>query len=492
MTLKQAIVQAAAPGSTGTQDFTDAVFASDCKAAIFISSKASAVDTATRSVSFSVGMTASTGPSSASLAAWSGDDGAGNTDCVTSTVITTSCYRVRDFNSVEGEAIIDSFLPDGVRINWSNASPYGELVTALLLGGDIEANIVSATWTAETVKTVSHGLSGAPEIIIGLIGVASGVQASIGWWASTGPTYGYANLYSADASATTSVHSAANTDGLLATKTTGSVTRTFTIGSVDGTTFDCTASASWASGIAVFLCLRSTGATPLVAQAGAFTTKISSTGTEVEVSGMSVAPSVLLCIPTLLTSLGVLSNDSTYGLMASVNNAGSTQYGGSTLIEDYGAEPDDAAGQPYCRTTADSALVMMAVDGSEDVVATVSSWDSGGVTLNYSNIGASAFQVPYLAFGVSSTVKKLKLFAHSSAAGEANIEGVVLTDTRSVVIGEFTGQTFETALESGKAVLYVPVSEFGGDGLTISDTPVTFASNANFHTDMTPCTVIEE
>jgi hypothetical protein len=95
------------------------------------------------------------------------------------------------------------------------------------------------------------------------------------------------------------------------------------------------------------------------------------------------------------------------------------------------------------------------------------------------------------------SVKYLKLLAHPSAASASGIAGVVFLqpsggDIVGGEIGEFTGTTFEATLEGGRSVLKVPVANFGGNALTTSDTPVAFVRNATFHTDVTPCTVIEE
>jgi hypothetical protein len=93
--------------------------------------------------------------------------------------------------------------------------------------------------------------------------------------------------------------------------------------------------------------------------------------------------------------------------------------------------------------------------------------------------------------------KFLKLLAHSSAQSETGIVGVVFqapsgSDITGAKIGEFTGAAFESTLESGEAVLKVPVSEFGGGSLTTSDTPVALVRNTTDTTGIVACTVIEE
>jgi hypothetical protein len=80
----------------------------------------------------------------------------------------------------------------------------------------------------------------------------------------------------------------------------------------------------------------------------------------------------------------------------------------------------------------------------------------------------------------SSVVTYLKLLADASAASAASVQGVVLNATRDTVIGEFSGQAFEAALESGEAVLLIPLADITPDGttLTTSDTPLVSAYNA--------------
>ena len=496
MPLKVAIAQAAARSGTGTQDFTDsgAGFSSDVKAAIFIGSNATTADTATGQGHFRLGLAAATGGNTQAAFATISRTST-TTYAATRTVQTAACYTARSGTTTPSAvAAIDSWLSNGIRINWTDASEENELVTALLLGGDIEARVVSGAWAAETAKTISHGLSGAPEVIIAINAIAFGAQCSVGFWA-TGGTYGYGNLYVEHNVATTNTFSAANTDAILAVKTDGAVARTFTISNVGASTFDCTASSAH-TGTLAFLCLRGTS-DAITAKAGAFTTKISSTGTEAEVTGMAVAPQVLLALPTLLTSLGALSGDSAYGLIASCNRAGTTQYGGVSLIEDDGITPTTAP--PYSRVTADSALVLMGVDGTEDVVATVDSWDSGGVTLNYSNIGASAFQTPYLAFGIQSTTKYLKILADSSAASATGVEVVAYSApsgsnyvTGTTRYGSTNGQAFEASLESGSAVLKVLASDVGCNSLAAATTVAALARNTTYTTGMVEATIIEE
>lgn len=102
------------------------------------------------------------------------------------------------------------------------------------------------------------------------------------------------------------------------------------------------------------------------------------------------------------------------------------------------------------------------------------SWDDTWIAAVY-NAGD-----PWQFLSTAAPALTLKLLAEASAASAASIEGVVLNSTRDTVIGEFSGQAFEAALEGGEAVLLVPVTDITPDGsmLTVSDTPLVFAYNA--------------
>ena len=98
---------------------------------------------------------------------------------------------------------------------------------------------------------------------------------------------------------------------------------------------------------------------------------------------------------------------------------------------------------------------------------------------------------------VSGLVKKLKVLAVSAAQSDASIEGEVFEapsggEITGPKIGYFSGAAFEGTLESGEAVLKVPVTDFGGSALTTSDTPVVLVRNTTDTTGLIAATVIEE
>ena len=118
---------------------------------------------------------------------------------------------------------------------------------------------------------------------------------------------------------------------------------------------------------------------------------------------------------------------------------------------------------------------------------TYATWDDAWIA----NLYADPWQ--FLSTAPALTTK-VKIFAPAAAASAASIQGVVLNATRDTVIGEFTGQTFEAALEAGEAVLKIDVADITPDGatLTTSDAPLVVAYNTSYSTDLAAATVIEE
>lgn len=96
----------------------------------------------------------------------------------------------------------------------------------------------------------------------------------------------------------------------------------------------------------------------------------------------------------------------------------------------------------------------------------------------------------------TSTTKTLKVLVHPDAQSVSGVAGVVFeepagSDLTGAKIGEFTGATFEATLESGQAVLLVPVADFGGGSLTTSDTPMVYLQTSTEHSVLVQATVVE-
>ena len=66
------------------------------------------------------------------------------------------------------------------------------------------------------------------------------------------------------------------------------------------------------------------------------------------------------------------------------------------------------------------------------------------------------------------------------------------TDLTGAKLGEFADVAVSATLESGEAVLKVPVADFGGDSLAVGDDPVVVIKGATIGTSLFVGEVIEE
>ena len=121
--------------------------------------------------------------------------------------------------------------------------------------------------------------------------------------------------------------------------------------------------------------------------------------------------------------------------------------------------------------------------------------DFGGTDFSLTGAGeSSSANGVILALMTETTADRyVKLLSPAAAASASSIEGVVLNAARDTVIGEFTGQAYEASLESGEAVLLIPVEDIVPDGptLDLSDTPLVIAYNSGYSTDLASATVVE-
>lgn len=200
--------------------------------------------------------------------------------------------------------------------------------------------------------------------------------------------------------------------------------------------------------------------------------------------------------PTLTSPTGTAIGTTTATIGATTDTATGTLYGYVSTS----ATPPSAANLKAGTGATWSGSVAVSSTGAKTLSATGLTAATGYYahlihtdgSANDSNIVTSA------QFTTNALTKKLKLLAHADAQGDSGVAGVVFdAPTGSNItgpnkIGEFTGKTFEASLEGGKAVLKVPVADFGGSALTTLDTPVALVRNATNTTGIISCTVIEE
>lgn len=131
------VQQAARTGSTGTQDFTVSGFGTP-KAALFFASFGTAAGTAVNHALLSVSMT--DGVRSVFMAVRAEDasnpaDASGFPDDTHAIAILSQTT-----NALDGVADFDSWITNGIRVNWTSVPPSGYLITCVLIGGNGVSN----------------------------------------------------------------------------------------------------------------------------------------------------------------------------------------------------------------------------------------------------------------------------------------------------------------------------------------------------------------
>lgn len=199
--------------------------------------------------------------------------------------------------------------------------------------------------------------------------------------------------------------------------------------------------------------------------------------------------------PVLTSPTGTATGTTTATIGATTDTATGTLYG----FVSTSATPPAAATLKAGTGAAWAGSAAVSSTGAKTLSATGLSAGTGYYAHLLHNDGANDSNIVTSAqFTTTALTKKLKLLAHADAQGDTGVAGAVWeAPTGSDITGpnkygEFTGKTFEASLEGGKAVLKVPVADFGGSALTTSDTPVALVRNATNTTGIISCTVIEE
>lgn len=148
MTVAIKVARAAANTSTGTQDFTTTDLGGlTPKAALFIATRAVTNNTAAAGGALCIGAATS---ATQRWALWSMSlDNVANTD-ESRTGMLDKCIAIPLATGlIDGEADLDSFITNGVRINWTNAPATGILIEVVLFAGD-EVNAHADTYVPGT------------------------------------------------------------------------------------------------------------------------------------------------------------------------------------------------------------------------------------------------------------------------------------------------------------------------------------------------------
>lgn len=414
--MKPALNQQAARATTGTQNWTDASITGDQTLQLFFGTEATANNTTTASGKMVLGatdLTHNAAITNVSLDATSA--ASANTSSVGSS--TASIIRTTSGGGESVIAAVSATLSNGLTMNYTTADAGTYLYNALsLAGSDHDANQSFAQFaTTDTSKVITHGLTGgAPEqLILWITHTSTGTDVAgnpanttIVFWDGTNSTSVSTN-FSTQPTTPTNLKGRITTDAGHYIDNSGTDIATFSIGSVGATTFTLTRSAT--GSVAAFVsCIAFRHLSGNWSAQAGIATLPTSTGNAAFITGMAVQPQVLITVPTRLTSTALAANSDAAGSLGfciACNNAGTTQQMATAMTEKNAV----ATTVSKCYVSNSKALVLLDNTGTPTNLATVQSWDSGGVTLNHSAVGASGFQVMYLAFGISNPSTTLGL-----------------------------------------------------------------------------------
>lgn len=402
--MKAAIVTQAMRTSTGTQDWTDAIFSSDVKAAIFFGSRADTNATNTTQAELFLGCTDLT--RNVVITLDEQDATAAPSDF--NYIDATHCIAKTTTGTLIASASYTSTLATGVRVTYDAASATAYVANCLLLGGsDIEVAVSSAAFaTTDTSKTITHNLTGTPEILIvvlagqvAALGNGSTLSPVIGFWDGTNSVgVGFSQTFGSNP---TQVSARINSD--LGHQVLQDIDRyTLSVSSVGATTLALNRTATATQVACVYVIAIRHLSNTLAAKAS-LSTLPTSTGNAALVTGMAVKPQVLISIPTRLTATTLATDDSTgsLGIGIAVNNNGVTQRAASAIT----VKDNVATSVARSQSANNAALISLDNTGALVNSADITSWDSGGVTLNHTAVGASAFEMISLAFGIQSAAR---------------------------------------------------------------------------------------
>lgn len=466
MGITVAATRAAVNTATGNQDFTTTALGGlTPKAAYFVVTYATTDGTAANHAMLGIG--AATGTANRWAAAVSSEHAAGSSDTYCSGS-TTTCVRIISpiDGTVDGEADFVSFITNGVRINWSNAPAAAYLLTVVLFAGtDLSAhanNVALGDTLDNAVDVTAPGFR--PDVVLTaliptIVGeMCWGMVQEDGAGTVSQRSYGFG---ARDAQNTMNVWSMYRGDaGIFETSIGGGLDWYGEFGGFDANGFTVTTRTAGANSLSLYYLALDFGSAAS-AWVGTHVTP-TVTGNHA-VSTIGFEPQFVLIFPSMaLADGGSLSNTGTARAHSSGVAAlmAATQY--CTTISDL----DDAGTSDTQSLSDDVAISLPAPNGTLDIEATLVSFDSGGYTLNFSNVATELKRWPVLAIEVST----------ASATGTAAITLAVVSAVATGTLALAAASAATLGAVTLAATGTLPVA--GISTVTLAD--VTLAATSTF------------
>lgn len=399
--MKVELVQSLCPAATGNYDITGTSPSGDMLGAIFVPAQTITNDTNIASMRWGIGATDLASNIGISMGAQDGAAGAG----IRSMFSSTNCLFTATGTGGIGSpaASYNSTLAAGVRLTTS-AVTVNRLTNVLLISGtDAAMKVGNQQFTgADSSKVITHGLGGTPDLIILLCSIGqsltdtNGSGFCVGFWDRRTTSQTSISYYATDNANPTvnrSYASSASVGELLnAVGTQAHVTLT----SIGSTQFTITQSATAGTNLYGWIALR--GSTQMHSKNILTQTPVG-TGVASIVSSMTGRPQAYIALSTRMTSANTFVSDDSAGSFG-CNISATNDYSTTTKGCNASTFKNNVA-TSVARTMLSNTQGMLTADntGAANVQGVVSTWDTAGVSVNYTNAPGGLLEMAILAFG---------------------------------------------------------------------------------------------
>lgn len=309
--------------------------------------------------------------------------------------ISDECIVILDPSdgSVDGEADFVQFNSGGSRVNWGAAPSAAFLMTALYFAGFDSVDLQKLDRSASSPQTVTVGFQ-ADIVVVFQAGISNGDSATATsecdfGLAVRGSGQGHIAGRSVDGQGNSSLDRGISNTKFFGRAGSGNWNSTITIGNFDSTGFDLTLSTGTADTGDDWFILSLELPAGISAWAGGIASP-ASTGDDPQI-GPGFTPQFLLGIISDLSSFDSWDQGGDAGGWGIVVAMGSEEF--SHAVAD-----EDGVGTTNTQSLVDDTLIHLATDdGTDQLIASLSSFDANGWTPNYSTVDGTARQQFWLA-----------------------------------------------------------------------------------------------
>lgn len=420
--------------STGTQDITTTDLGGlTPKAAILIVSTGITDGSVVNHASLSVGATDGTNQWATTTLARNGQTTSDTWSRAATTRLLTQLST--SSGNLVADAAFDSFISEGIRINWTDASPNAYLLTVIFFAGtdlSVLAGTVDAVTPDQTETTVTTTFEPDTVFFAGVGLTSFGNTSTAGMY----PQFGFANNdpggiqqavvahNSVDNNSGAACEGAIYTDRIGAIVSGGSLSRSYELSAFTSSAFKVKVHGS-TNQVFGYLALNFGGKAEAYVGTVASPT---STG-NAAVTGVGFEPQAVVLAPSHLSSSATVQTSVT-NVMATGLTAFTATAAFSTVVAD-----EDASATTDSQAVSDNVpLILPLPNGTAGLSTTTYSLDSDGYTLNYGTVQASGRYMAVWAISVEITGTTYT----QSAGGTLTTAGTIARKAQKVVAGTLT------------------------------------------------------